>query len=129
NRSAYCRQPEMMPRCRRCYSPAPTRSSSEPARVHHPARRRGSVAARGARAAKRAMRRIGVLTGIGDDDFAQARFAVFAQALAQLGWIDGRNVRIDYRWGGGDIETIRKHATELAAAAPDAIFAYVWRDR
>jgi putative ABC transport system substrate-binding protein len=69
------------------------------------------------------MRRIGALTGIGDDERAQARFAVFVQALAQLGWIDGRNVRIDYRWGGGDIEKTRKHATELAADAPDVIFA------
>ena len=68
------------------------------------------------------MRRIGVLTGIGNDERAQARFAVFVQALAQLGWIDGRNVRIDYRWGGGDIDKIRKHATELAADAPDVIF-------
>jgi ABC-type uncharacterized transport system substrate-binding protein len=69
------------------------------------------------------MRRIGALTGIGDDERAQARFAVFVQALAQLGWIDGRNMRIDYRWGGGDIDKTRKHATELAADAPDVIFA------
>jgi putative ABC transport system substrate-binding protein len=69
------------------------------------------------------MRRIGVLTGIGDDESAQARFAVFVQALAQLGWIEGRNVRIDYRWGGGDIDRTRKHATELAASVPDVIFA------
>jgi hypothetical protein len=55
------------------------------------------------------VRRIGALTGIGDDELAQTRFAVFVQALAQLGWIDGRNVRIDYRWGGGDIEKTRKH--------------------
>ena len=69
------------------------------------------------------MRRIGALTGIGDDQRAQARFAVFVQSLAQLGWMDGRNVRIDYRWGGGDIDKTRKHATELAADAPDVIFA------
>src|SRR5262245_10232933 len=69
------------------------------------------------------MLRIGALTGIGDDESAQARFAVFVQALAQLGWINGRNVRIDYRWGGGDIEKTRKHAMELAADAPDVIFA------
>ena len=52
------------------------------------------------------MRRIGALMGIGDDERAQAQFAVFVQALAQLGWMDGRNVRIDYRWGGGDIVRI-----------------------
>jgi putative ABC transport system substrate-binding protein len=68
-------------------------------------------------------RSIGVLTGIGDDERAQARFAVFAQALAQLGWIEGRNLRIDYRWGGGDIDRMRKHATELVGRAPDVIFA------
>ena len=69
------------------------------------------------------IRRIGVLTGIGDDERAQARFAVFVQALAQLGWIEGRNMRIDYRRGGGDIDRTRKHAMELAASAPDVIFA------
>src|SRR5262249_52035108 len=69
------------------------------------------------------MRRVGVLTGIGDDERAQAPFAVFVQALAQLGGSDGSNVRIDYRWGGGDIDKTRKHATELAASAPDVIFA------
>jgi len=69
------------------------------------------------------MRRIGALTGIGDDERAQARFAVFVQALARLGWIEGRNMRIDYRWGSGDIDRTRKHATELAAGAPDVIFA------
>jgi putative ABC transport system substrate-binding protein len=69
------------------------------------------------------MRRIGALTGVGDDERARARFAVFVQALAQLGWIGGRNMRIEPRWGGGDIAKTRKHATELAASAPDVIFA------
>ena len=46
------------------------------------------------------LRHVGALTGIGDDESSRARFAVFVQALAQLGWIDGRNVRIDYRPGG-----------------------------
>jgi putative ABC transport system substrate-binding protein len=49
--------------------------------------------------------------------------AAFRQVLAQLGWIEGRNVRIDYRWGGGDAEVIRKHAVELVALAPDVILA------
>ena len=43
------------------------------------------------------------------------------KALAQLGWIDGRNVRIDYRWGEGNADDIRKHAAELVALAPDVI--------
>ena len=42
-------------------------------------------------------------------------------ALQQLGWIDGRNVRIEYRWAGGDAGNMRKHAAELAALAPDVI--------
>jgi putative tryptophan/tyrosine transport system substrate-binding protein len=46
-------------------------------------------------------RRIGALAGIEDDAEGRARFAAFQQGLQQLGWIDGRNVRIDYRFGGG----------------------------
>ena len=57
------------------------------------------------------MRRIGVLTGTAaDDPEAQARQAVFVQGLAQLGWTDGRNVRVDIRWGAGDAERIRRYA-------------------
>ena len=51
------------------------------------------------------------------------RFHAFRQSLAQLGWIDGRNVRIDYRWGEGKAENLRRHAAELAALAPDVILA------
>ena len=46
-----------------------------------------------------------------------------SQALQQLGWTDGDNVHIDYRWGGGDADRIRKNAAELAALAPDVILA------
>jgi putative ABC transport system substrate-binding protein len=67
------------------------------------------------------VRRIGVLTGVADEPIMRARFAAFQQGLAQLGWTDGRNVRIDYRFGGGDADNIRKHAAELAALAPDVI--------
>ena len=49
--------------------------------------------------------------------------AAFLQGLQQLGWTDGRNVRIDIRWGAGKVDDIRKYAAELAALAPDAIFA------
>ena len=45
----------------------------------------------------------------------------FLQGLQQLGWTDGRNVQIEYRWGGGNADNIRKYATELAALAPDVI--------
>ena len=51
------------------------------------------------------MRRIGVLmTLAADDPEGQARIAAFLQGLQQLGWTDGRNVRIDYRWAAGDAE-------------------------
>jgi putative tryptophan/tyrosine transport system substrate-binding protein len=68
------------------------------------------------------MRRIGVLMPYAPDDSqGQTRLLAFAQALAQSGWIDGSNVRIDIRWGGGDPERIRRNAAELAALAPDVI--------
>ena len=71
------------------------------------------------------MRRIGVLTcgAAADDPDAQARHAAFLQGLQQLGWTDGRNVRIDYRWGAGNPDNVRKDAAELAALAPDVIIA------
>jgi ABC-type uncharacterized transport system substrate-binding protein len=50
------------------------------------------------------------------------RIAAFLQGLQQLGWTDGRNIRIDIREGGGNPDTIRKYAAELAALAPDVIF-------
>jgi putative ABC transport system substrate-binding protein len=58
-----------------------------------------------------------------DDPESAARNAAFLQSLQQLGWTDGRNVRIDYRWGGGDQDRIRKYAAELVALAPDVILA------
>src|SRR5262249_62260055 len=67
------------------------------------------------------MRRIGVLVGAADNPDIQANVGAFLQVLAQLGWTDGRNLRIDYRTGGGDADTIRKHATELVALVPGGI--------
>ena len=71
------------------------------------------------------MRRIGVLIpGLAaDDPDGQARSAAFVQGLQQLGWTDGRNMRIDYRWGAGDADNMRKYAAELVALAPDVIVA------
>ena len=69
------------------------------------------------------MRRIGVLmTRAADDPLGQARLVAFQQALQQLGWSDGRNVRIDIRWGETDAERARRYAQELIALAPDIIF-------
>jgi putative tryptophan/tyrosine transport system substrate-binding protein len=67
-------------------------------------------------------RRVGVLMNrAADDSEGQARLAAFAQALKQLGWSDGRNLRIDTRWVTAD--DIRRHAAELAALAPDVLLA------
>src|SRR6516164_808818 len=70
------------------------------------------------------VRRIGVFMNTAADDPAgQARLLAFAQTLAQSDWTDGRNVRMDIRWGAGDPERIRKYAAELVALAPDVILA------
>jgi putative ABC transport system substrate-binding protein len=70
------------------------------------------------------MRRIGMLMPLAvDDPLSHARTAAFAQQLQQMGWIDGRNVRLEYRWGAGDAERIRRDAAELVALAPDVILA------
>ena len=69
------------------------------------------------------VRHIGVLMNSpADDAQGQGRFAAFLQGLQQLGWTDGRNVRIDVRWGAqGDSERNRQDAAELVALAPDVI--------
>jgi putative tryptophan/tyrosine transport system substrate-binding protein len=69
------------------------------------------------------MRRIGVLMNVASDDpEGQARIAAFRQELQQLGWTDGRDVRIDYRWAG-DAGRFQRYAEELLALAPDVILA------
>ncbi len=70
------------------------------------------------------MRHIGVLmAAAADDPEYQARVGAFLQGLQQLGWVDGRNVRIDTRWATTNADDIRRHAAELAALAPDVIVA------
>jgi putative tryptophan/tyrosine transport system substrate-binding protein len=70
------------------------------------------------------MRRVGVLRGTpASDPDAQAQHAAFLQGLQQLGWTDGRNVRIDARWAAGNAADARKYAAELVALAPDVILA------
>jgi putative ABC transport system substrate-binding protein len=70
------------------------------------------------------MRRIGVFMNLpAGDPETQARNAAFLQELQQLGWTVGHNVRIDYRWGGGDADRYRGYAAELVALAPDVIVA------
>jgi putative tryptophan/tyrosine transport system substrate-binding protein len=70
------------------------------------------------------MRRVGVLMSVAaDGPEGQARLAAFLNGLRQAGWIEGRNVRIDQRWGAGDAERARKYAAELVALGPDVILA------
>jgi putative ABC transport system substrate-binding protein len=71
------------------------------------------------------MPRIGVLSNLTEDDAeARARDEAFVQGLQQLGWIDGRNVRIDYRYAAADPARFRRFAGELVALAPDVVLAY-----
>ena len=71
------------------------------------------------------VRRIGILLPATADDAAmQARVGAFLQALAQLGWTIGHNVRIDTRWATANAAEVRRHAAELAALAPDVILAH-----
>jgi putative tryptophan/tyrosine transport system substrate-binding protein len=68
------------------------------------------------------VRHIGVLTVSDENDpVMKARVSALTQALADLGWTDGRNVRIDIRWGRGDINRIRTFAQELVGLKPDII--------
>jgi putative tryptophan/tyrosine transport system substrate-binding protein len=68
------------------------------------------------------VRRIGILNPFGDDDLeVQANVAAFRQTLQKLGWTDGRNVRIDYRWSGANPARILELVKELVGLNPDVI--------
>jgi putative ABC transport system substrate-binding protein len=70
------------------------------------------------------VRRIGVLMNLAvNDPEGHARVAAFLQGLQQLGWVDGRNLRVDTRWGAGDADSFRRYAAELVALAPEVILA------
>jgi putative tryptophan/tyrosine transport system substrate-binding protein len=80
------------------------------------------LAARAQRADR--VRRIGVLMGlVASDPEAQSRVAAFENGLQDLGWIKGRNIRIEYRWASGGENELRNHAAELLAMVPDLILA------
>lgn len=93
-------------------------------------RRRDLIACLGAAALARAarateaMRKLGVILSTGKDEPVHAR-GVFAlvQGLRELGWEDGKNLHIEYRWGGGQPALIRKSAEELVALEPDVVVA------
>jgi putative tryptophan/tyrosine transport system substrate-binding protein len=70
------------------------------------------------------MRRVGVLVSAVEGDPRGLEYVTaFAQGLAELGWTVGRNVRIEYRWGAGDLDRFRRYAAELVALAPDVVLA------
>jgi ABC transporter substrate binding protein len=70
------------------------------------------------------LKRLGVLWGLAENDNVyEPHLSSFKQRLQDLGWIDGRNIRVEYRFTGGVTERIRIAAQELAALAPDVIFA------
>src|SRR5262245_42650187 len=70
------------------------------------------------------MRRIGVLVGFAESDpESPARLAAFRHGLERLGWKEGHNVRVEYRWGAGDPARMRAHAKELIGTGPDALVA------
>jgi ABC-type uncharacterized transport system substrate-binding protein len=70
------------------------------------------------------MRRIGVLMNrVADDSEAQARLKALVQGLQQLGWVEGRNVRMDVRWTAGIADRLHRYAAELVALMPDVILA------
>ena len=97
-----------------------------------PTRRREFIAGIGAATggwpfvalAQNRTRRIGVLMSLGENDpEGKAQLSGFTQGLADLGWTNGPNLRMDVRWGGGDVNQIRTFAKELVAMQPDLILA------
>jgi putative ABC transport system substrate-binding protein len=83
----------------------------------------GSAAWPFAARAEQPKRRVGVLMSVVENDpEAEPRVRAFVEGLQQLGWTDGRNVRIDIRWSGNSTDS-GKYAAELVALAPDVIFA------
>jgi ABC-type uncharacterized transport system substrate-binding protein len=71
------------------------------------------------------MRRVGVLMAPAEyHPLYRRRFEAFLQRLRQLGWIEGGNMHIDYRWGNNDADRIRRFALELVALAPDVIVSH-----
>ncbi len=74
---------------------------------------------------KEHVRRIGFLLGLAENDpEGLARITAFHQGLEALGWTETRNIRIDYRFAGGDPERVRAYVAELVASAPDLIVAH-----
>ena len=70
------------------------------------------------------IRRVGAIIGFPENDpFAQASKAAFTESLGRAGWVEGKNIRIDYRFAGGDPALFKQHALELVSLSPDVILA------
>ena len=67
------------------------------------------------------LRSVGVLFGTANDLEGLARAALFRQGLSELGWTEGRNIHVDYRWIGGDADRAKANAAELVSQKPDVI--------
>jgi putative tryptophan/tyrosine transport system substrate-binding protein len=79
--------------------------------------------AAGAQQPAERVRQLGVLMPTGErDPETQLRVGAFREGLQKLGWVEGRNLRVEYRWGGGSLERTRTYAAELVALKPDVIF-------
>jgi len=88
----------------------------------------GAVYGLGLRArADEGPRRIGMLVGLANDPAGQIRVATFRERLAQLGWVDGKNLQIDIRWSSGDLGCLRTYADELIGLKPDVLSARACR--
>ena len=71
------------------------------------------------------IRRLGVLLNLSENDLeAQRLVTAFREELTRLGWADGRNLRVDYRWTAGDVDRARAFAKELVELSPDIIVGY-----
>jgi putative ABC transport system substrate-binding protein len=71
------------------------------------------------------VRRIGILLSLAESDpEGKVQLAGFMQGLAELGWVDGRNLQTEVRWGRGDVDRIRSFAKELVALKPAVIVAH-----
>ena len=97
----------------------------EAARVHHPTRRRGGGWPLAVRAQQsNRPRLVGVLFAMAPSDpESQLRVKAFEAGLRELGWTEGRNLRLEYRWAPGDATLLHSQATELVGLAPDLILA------
>src|SRR5688572_28148463 len=87
----------------------------------------GSVTASWPADAQQRVRKVGVLLGVGNDAQGQAWMTAFQQNLLELGRPIGRDVQVELRWGGADIDYIRASATDLVNAKPDVILVYAVR--